>query len=103
MSGLKYDSDLSDTNSNVYLSGTVTVTVSGVEAKVGSTSEENRQFVRIYNKGNQTVYFGPSGLNFDDMEPLFKKQSVEIAATNLIEVFLKTETGTSDVIVQEIG
>lgn len=101
--GLKYNGDLDDTNSNLYESGRVTVTTTGVSASVSGTPEENRQFVRINNVGNQTIYFGPSGLATSDMEPLLKKQTVEIAATSGIDVILKTDSGTVEVIVQEIG
>lgn len=101
--GLKYSADLSDTNASVYLSGRVTVDTTGVEAKVGVTAETERQFVRVYNDGAETVYFGPSGLATTDMEPLKKKQWMELAATSDLNITLKTASGTSDVIIQEIG
>jgi hypothetical protein len=101
--GLKYSADYSDTNDAVYLSGRVTVTAVGVEAKVGASPADGRQFVTIYNDGTQTVFFGPSGLATTEMEPLKKKQRVEIAATDLLTITLKTASGTSEVIIQEIG
>lgn len=100
---IKYNPNYSDTNESVYLSGTVTVNTTGVEAKVEATAAEGRQFVSIYNKGNSTIYFGPSELSTSDMEPLLKKQRVEIAASSGIIVILKTDSGTSDVVIQEIG
>lgn len=101
--GLKYDPELSDTNSSKYLSGRVNVNTTGVEAKVGATPSSDRQFVSIYNDGSETIYFGPDGLTTVDMEPLRKKQRVEIAATDALTIMLKTASGTSDVIIQEIG
>lgn len=101
--GLKYSSDYSDTNASIYLSGRITVTAVGVSAQVGVSAADGRQFVNIYNDGNQTIYFGPSGLATTDMEPLKKKQRVEIAATDMLDIVLKTASGTSDVIIQEIG
>lgn len=95
-------SDLSDTNSSVYVSGSVTVTTSQTEAKVGASRESDRQFVRIYNDGNDIIYFGPSGVTTSTGEPLNKRQHVEIAITD-IGVYMICATGTVDVIVQEIG
>lgn len=100
--GVNLSSNYSDTNDSVYVSGRITVTTSDTEAKVGASREAERQFVRIYNDGNKTVYFGPGGQSTTDMEPLKKRQYVEIAVADL-GVFLKTDSGTSDVIIQEIG
>jgi len=101
--GLKYSSDESDTNSNIYESGRKTVTTSEIEASVGGSPADGRQFVRITNVGTETVYFGPSGLTTSDMDFLKRRQSVEIAATPELQVVLKTASGSSDVIIQEIG
>lgn len=101
--GIKYSSDLSDTNDSVYLSDSVSVTTTEVEAKVGVSAEPERQFVRIYNKGPQTIYFGPTGVTSLTGEPLRKNQHVEIAARDGIGIYMVTDTGTATVIVQEIG
>lgn len=101
--GIKYNSNESDTNSDLYESARKTVNTTGVVAAVSSQAADGRQFVRIYNDGSQVIYFGPSGLATSDMEPLRKRQSVEIAATTDVEVVLKTSSGTSEVIIQEIG
>jgi hypothetical protein len=101
--GIKYNANESDTNSDLYESGRKTVNTAGVVAAVSTQAADGRQFVRIYNDGPQIVYFGPSGLATTDMEPLRRRQSVEIAATPDVEVVLKTDSGTSDVIIQEIG
>lgn len=101
--GMKYNSNESDTNSNIYLSGSVTATTAGVSASVNGTPEDGRQFVRIYNDSNKVIYFGPAGLATSEMEPLRRRQSVEIAATPDIEVVVKTASGTGNVIIQEIG
>jgi len=101
--GLEYSGELSDTNGSVYLSGPQNVSTTETEAMVGGSAEPSRQFVRIHNKGSQTVYFGPTGVTSLTGEPLKKNQSVEIAARDSIGVFLVTDSGTATVIVQEIG
>lgn len=100
---VEYDSDFSDTNSSVYLSARVNVNTTGVEAKVGATSDPGRQFVYIKNLSDETVYYGPSGLAVSDMGYLEEGDEICIAASSGISVILKTSSGTSDVIVQEIG
>lgn len=100
--GINESSNYSDTNESVYLQGVVTVGVTEVEAKVGASRSPLRQFVRLYNKGTGTIYFGPTGVNSTIGEPLAKKQSVEIAASDL-GVYMIAGTGTVDVIVTEIG
>ena len=101
--GVKYNSNESDTNSDLYLSARKTVTTTGINAAVGSQAADGRQFVTIYNDSNKTIFFGPSTLATSEMEPLRRRQRVEIAASTDIEVVLKTESGTAEVIIQEIG
>ena len=101
--GIKYNSDYSDTNDKVYLSGAVSVNTTEIEAKVGASAEPVRQFVRIHNKGNATIFFGPTGVTSATGEPLRKNQWVEIAARDGINIFLITDSGTATAIVQEIG
>ena len=100
--GVNESSNYSDTNESTYLSGPQTVLTTEVEAKVGATRVTGRQFVRIYNDGTNTIWFGPTGLSTTTGEPLFKKQSVEVAAADL-GVFMITDSGTVSVIIQEIG
>lgn len=100
--GVNENSNYSDTNESVYLSGAVTVGVTETEAKVGASRDSARQFVRIYNDGTATLFFGPTGVTTTSGEPLLKKQSVELAAADL-GVFMIVASGTVNVIVQEIG
>ena len=92
---LKYSSDLSDTNARVYIVGTKNVTTTEVEASVGVTAHPDRQFVRIYNDGPETIYFGPSGITSSTGEPIRKKQWVEIAARDSLEVYIITDSATA--------
>ena len=103
MSGISQGSKFSDTNSDLYLSGAQTVTTSEVEAKVGSSAASGRQFVSIFNNGSSEIYFGPSGVTTSTGEPLYKKQRVVIPATEDIQVFMICDSGTVDVIIQELG
>ena len=99
---INLSSDTSDTNSTVYLSGPQTVTTSEVEAKVGGSREVNRQTLSIYNDGSSTIYFGPTGVTSSTGEPLLKKQRVEIPVSD-IGVYMITASGSSTVIIQELG
>ena len=95
-------SEYSDTNDALYVSGSVTITTTATEIKVGASREENRQMVIIYNNSNKTVFFGPAGVTISTGIPLLKEQLVEIPLGD-IGIFAIVASSTGTVIVQEIG
>lgn len=99
---LNQSGEFDDTNSDIFEQDEITVGTTQVEAIVSGTDIDEREFVRIYNKGPQRVYFGPTGVTFNTGEPLFKNQWVEIALKGQ-SLFLITESSSSDVIVTDIG
>ena len=102
--GLKYSGEEADTNSKVFLSTRKAVDSTGITASVAASAAEDRQFVRITNKGDFDVFYGPVGSAVNDMDNIEPCNFVEIALTQDIEVFLRTNTGeTSSVLIQEIG
>jgi hypothetical protein len=102
--GIKYSGDEADTNSKVFLSTRKTVDATGIVASVSSSAAEDRQFVRITNKGDNEVFYGPVGSVVNDMDSIEPHNWIEVALTSDIEVFLRCNTGeTSEVIIQEIG
>lgn len=100
--GLKYSGEFDDTNSDIFVQEEITIGTTQVEALTTGTDIAEREIVRIYNKGNQTVYFGPTGVTSTSGEPLRKNQWIEIAIRNQ-SVFLITDSGTADVIVTDLG
>jgi hypothetical protein len=94
-----------DEISNSYLAGTISVSTTAVEAKVGASRLVNRKFVRIYNNSTTTIYFGPTGVTATSGEPLFQSQWVEVGVEEGdIPVFMITASGTAaDVRVQELS
>ena len=101
MSGLGYDPDRIDVVNNTYLSGSISITITQVEAKVGASALTLRQAITITNVGNNTVYYGPTGLTASTGKPLFKNQDVAIPVGPGIQIFLLTASGTSTAIIQE--
>ena len=101
--GIGYNSDFSDVNNTAYLSGTVTVGTSAIEAKVGGSALDERQTVRIYNSSNAVIYFGPAGVTISTGEPLEKKQWVSIPAGKSNPVYLIRASSSGSVIVQEMS
>jgi hypothetical protein len=81
--------------------GVVTVTSSQIEAKVGASKRAGRQMLRVYNKSNATIYFGPTGVTTTTGEPIYKDQWVNIPANDSCAVFLIAASGSNDVIVSE--
>lgn len=87
-----------------YISGSVAVLTSPVEAKVGGSALTDRLGLRINNKGpDETVYFGPSGVDTSTGEPLYPGQSVELDFGDDNPVFLVASATGSTCIVQEFS
>lgn len=102
--GIGYDPEFADVMNDAYVSGSVSVSTSQVEAKVGANRLTGREVLHITNKGTNRVYFGPSGVTVSTGDFLEKNQSVAIAVGDGIGVFLICDTGQSaTVIVQEIA
>lgn len=99
---VSYSGELNEVNDTLYVSGSITVGTSEVEAKVGSSRESGRQRLRIYNDSNSTIYFGPSGVTTSSGEPLLKRQWIELEFGD-IGVFLIANSSGNNVIIQEIG
>jgi len=100
--GISQSGEFDDTNSDLFRQAQITVGDTQVEAVVSGTDIFEREFVRIYNKGNRTIYFGPNGVTSSTGEPLLKSQWVEIAIRGQ-SVFMITDSSTADVIVTDIG
>lgn len=99
---LTSSAEFGDTNDELYAQATVNVGTTEVEAKVGATRNPQRQVLRIYNNGNQTVYVGPTGVTASSGEPLRRRQSMTLQIQDL-GVFMITQSSSSDVIVTELG
>lgn len=84
-----------------YIQGSVTVTTSEIEAKVGGSRLAGRQMLRIYNGSNAVVYFGPTGVTTATGEPIEKKQWINIPASDALALFLIAASGSNAVIVSE--
>lgn len=84
-----------------YIQGVLSVGTTQVEAKVGASKLERRQMLRVFNKSNSTIYFGPSGVTTTTGEPIEKDQWVNIPVGDQISVFLIAASASNDVIVSE--
>lgn len=101
---ISFDPELSDVVNQSYVAGSISVTTTQIEAKVGGSRLSGRETLRIFNNSNTTIYFGPTGLTSATGEPVFKNQWVNIPAGDQLGVFLITASGTaSDVRIQELG
>lgn len=95
--------EFSDVFTDGYVAGSISVSTSEIEAKVGANRLVGRETVRIFNNSSTTIYFGPSGVTSSTGEPIYKNQWVNIQIGQ-IAVFLITASGTAaDVRVQEFA
>lgn len=100
---LNTNPDRIDVTEDGYTTGSVAVSTSQVEAKVGGSRLLSRQSIILYNKGSDSVYYGPSGVTASTGARLFPFQKVKLMLGD-IGVYLICDTGDSaNVIVQELA
>lgn len=100
---LNQGNDRSDVTEDAYVTGEVSVLTSQVEAKAGASRLDYRQSIILYNKGSDSVYYGPSGVTASTGARLFKFQKLKYMIGDL-PLYLICDTGDSaNVIVQELA
>lgn len=99
--GINVNPDFSDVVNNTYVTGSVSVGTTEIEAKVGGSPVDDRQIVTIHNKGPKEIFYGPTGLTSSTGTPLKKNQFACIPVGPDISVFMLTASSSSTVIVQE--
>lgn len=102
MSGIIESSDRIDVNESAYVTGTISVGTSLIEAKVGAERLGTRQYLSIHNHGPNTIFVGPAGTTTANGRPLFVDQSIDIPIGNLA-VYLVSAHANNTVVVQELG
>lgn len=100
--GLSADGQYDDVLGDGYVAGVISVSTTQVEAKVGASRLQRREYVRIFNNSSGTIFFGPSGVTVSTGEPLFKNQWVSIPMGD-IAVFVIAATSLTDIRVQEFA
>jgi hypothetical protein len=101
--GLSPGGVFDDILNNSYVGASGTITTSASEAKVGGSALSGRQALIIFNKGNSTVYYGPSGVTANTGIPIIRDQTLFLAVGDKVSVFLVTANGTATVIIQEFA
>lgn len=95
----EYDDVLTDN----YVTGTISVGTSQVQAKVGASNLSGREMLYLENQGAQTVYYGPSGVTTTTGAVLYKFQSVFLPVGANVNVYVIAASGTNTIIVQEFA
>lgn len=101
--GITFDPELSDVTNDAYVSGSLSVTSTPVEAKVGAQRLSGRELLYIEHRGGGDVYYGPSGVTDATGAKLAKNQFTFLPVGSGIPVFLVTKSGNATVIVQEFA
>lgn len=86
-----------------YLSTSATITTSASELKVGASRLSGRQNLIVFNKGSSTIYIGPSGVTSSTGIPVEANQMFSYPFGQNIAVYAITSSGSSTVIIQEVG
>lgn len=72
-------------------------------ASVGGSNLSNRKTLVIFNRGGQTIYYGPSGVTDLTGIAIEKDELISLPFGEAINVYLITKTGTSTVTIQELS
>ena len=88
-----------------YVSGSVSVTNTQIEAKVGASPLSGRQSLIIYNASTVTMYVGPTGITgATNAIPIFPQQERFMSVGENIRVYLIANTaGPHTAIIQELS
>jgi hypothetical protein len=102
--GISYSGNRADVLESSYLTGTLAVSITQVEAKVGVSALAERQLLIIQNKGANSVYIGPTGVTSTTGFKLEKNAYITMAISGDISVFLICEAAQSaTVVIQELA
>lgn len=100
--GFSNNGEYYDVLEDGYVAGSISVSTTAVEAKVGASRLSKREGLRIYNNSSKVIYFGPSGVTSSTGEPLKKDEWADLPFGEGVAVFVVTDSGTaSDVRIQE--
>lgn len=87
-----------------FVAGDKTVSTTESLASVGVSNLANRKSIKIINRGNKAIYFGPTGLSDSALsDELLSGESVTLAVGDNIDIYYLTKTGTSTVTVWEFA
>jgi hypothetical protein len=103
MSSFGTSGQFNDVDNASYVAGSLTITTSQLELKVGASKLDGRQVIMIQNTGNQTIYLGPTGVTTSTGIPLSKNQFISMPIGDSVSVFAITGNLTSTIVVQEVG
>ena len=107
MSGISGSPEYGDVLEDVAVQGSVTVTTTATELKVGASPEEEREVIRIYNDGTTPCFVGfdsgvtSSGANKG--ERLGRRQWMEFPFGPDLTLYAITASGSTTIIVSEMG
>jgi len=103
MSTLSESPEYSDVLNDSYITSSITVTTTAIEAKVGANRLIGRESLMVYNKGTKKIFAGPSGVTSLTGVVIEVEEVATFSFGENIGVFLITDSGSSTVVVQEAG
>ncbi|TXG77632.1 hypothetical protein E6Q11_02565 [Candidatus Dojkabacteria bacterium] len=84
-----------------YVSGTITVGTSEIEAKVGGSALTGRQLLSIENQTGADIFYGPTGVTTSTGHTIAARQEIFLSVGPSIGVFLIKASGSGTVRIQE--
>lgn len=100
--GVSVSPEFSDVVEDGYVTGSVSVGLTQVEAKVGGSRQVGREMIYIENAGTTVLYYGPSGVTTANGAKIEKKQFVFLPVGNMA-VYIIGDGASGTAIVQEFA
>ena len=86
-----------------FQSANKTINTTETLASVAVSNLSNRKTLLIFNRGSQTVYYGPSGVDDATGIPIEKDELITLDVGENILIYLITKTGNATVTIQELA
>lgn len=101
--GLNEGGQFNEVDDKSYLAGTVTLSTSQTELKVGASRLDGRQNLLVFNKSSVVIYIGPTGVTSSNGIPIAPNQMFSYPFGQNIAVYGIVAAGSQSIIVHEIG
>lgn len=86
-----------------YVMGTLSVSTTAVEAKVGASRLSGRQSLIIFNSSTVNLYYGTTGVTASTGIPIFPTQMMTLSIGDIPIFLIASTTGPYTAIIHEVS
>lgn len=86
-----------------YVMGTISVSTTAVEAKVGANRLDGRQSLIIFNASTANLYYGTTGVTTTTGIPIFPTQMMTLSIGDIPILLIAATTGPYTAVIHEVS